>query len=201
MDILSELHFDALSKIIHVAAECAFQALSNVIGESVHASTPHVELITSENVSATALHLNAEKFGVVTETFFGAFNAELMMLFTAENALHIVQNMMGEEMDIDMVHEVEHEAMGELGNIMINAYLSSIADALHIPIESSLPCYAVKSSEEVVDAIQQAEIKEFILAAHIGLIVKSQPIEGKLFLLTDSNSISGVINEINQFIG
>ena len=144
---LSELHFDALSKIIKIGTECAAQGLSDVIGESVQSSTPHVELIKLGNVSAPALHLNAEKFGVVSEEFCGAFNAELLMLFTAENALHIVQNMMGEEMDIDMVREVEHEAMGELGNIMINAYLSSIADALHIPIESSLPRYAVKSCE------------------------------------------------------
>ncbi len=192
MEILSELHFEALNKIIHTATECAFQGLSDVIGESIHASAPQVELIKLEDLNATTLHLNAEKFGVVTETFFGAFNAELMMLFTAENALHIVQNMMGEEMDIDMVREVESEAMGELGNIMINAYLSSIADALHIPIESSLPRYTVKSREEIVDDIQQAEVNEFILASHIDLVVKEQSVEGKLFLLTNSHSISGV---------
>lgn len=198
---LSELHFDALSKIIKVGTECAAQGLSDVIGESVQSSAPHIELIKVENISALALRLNAEKFGVVTEEFCGAFNAELMLLFTAENALHIVQNMMGEEMDIDMVREVESEAMSELGNIMINACLSSIADALHISIESSLPCYAIQSREEVVDYIQQAKIQEFVLASHIDLVIKEQAVEGKLFLLIDSNSINNVVDEINQFIG
>ena len=132
MKNLSELHFDALGEIINIGTGRAAQGLSQVIGESVQSSVPHVELVKLEDASILTLLLNAQNFGVVTQEFTGGtFNAEVMLLFAEENVLRIVRNMMGAEIELDIVHEFENEAMCELGNIMINACLSSIADTLH----------------------------------------------------------------------
>ncbi|MDD5228003.1 MAG: chemotaxis protein CheC [Methylococcales bacterium] len=201
MKTLSELHFNTLSEIINIGTERAVQGLSEVIGESVQSSVPNVELIQLKDSSVLSLRLNAEKFGIVTQKFTGALNADVMLLFAEENVLCIVRNMMGAELDISMVHELENEAMCELGNIMINACLAAITDMLHIMIESSLPGYTIKSREEIVEQIKNSVTQEFVFASHVNFSIEGQPIEGKLFFLLNSSSLRGVVNEIDRYTG
>jgi len=151
-----------------------------------------------KDVSTLALHLMAEKFGVVTQNFTGMLNAEVMLLFPEESVLRIVRNMMGAELDIDMLREFENEAMCELGNIMINGCLASITDALHVAIESSLPRYAIKSREEIANQIKTSITQEFILASHVDFVIEGQPTEGKLFFLLNSSSLSNIATVANE---
>jgi chemotaxis protein CheC len=183
MKTSSELNFDALSEIIRIGTVCAVQGLSEVIGESVQSFVANVNVVNVKNVNVATLRLNAENFGVVTQEFTGGLNAEVMLLFTEESALHIVENMVGIEMDGDAVREVESEAMCELGNIMIHACSSSIANALHISIESSLPRYTIQSCDEIVTTIQNHENQDLILISHMDLVIKHRPIEAKLLFL------------------
>lgn len=201
MKTLSELHFDALGEIINIGTGRAAQGLSEVIGEAVQSSVPNVELVELENVDVTSLRLNAENFGIVTQEFTGALNAEVMLLFAEENVLRIVRNMMGAELNIDVVREFENEAMCELGNIMINACLASITDMLHIVVESSLPHYTIKSRNEIVTQLKGSANQEFVLASHVDFAIEGQPTEGKLFFLMNSSSLGNVVNEINQCAG
>lgn len=202
MKILNELHFDTLSEIINIGTGRAVQGLSEVIGESVQSSVPNVEVVKLNDANPLSLRLNAEKFGIVTQEFIGALNAEVMLLFTEDDVLRIVRSMMmmDSDKDIEVVREVENEAMCELGNIMINACLASITDMLKISMESTLPRYSIQSGEEIVAHIK-AENKEFVLASHVSFSIKGLPTEGKLFFLMNSSSLSNVINEINLYAG
>jgi chemotaxis protein CheC len=205
MKTLSELHFNILSEIINIGTERAVQGLSEVIGKSVQPSVPNVELIQLKDSNVLSLRLNAEKFGVVTQEFTGALNADVMLLFSEDNALRIVRNMMmmDSDTDIEVVREVENEAMCELGNIMINASLSAITDMLHIMIESSLPRYTIKSREEIVEQIKSSETQEFVFASNVDFVIEEQPVEGKLFFLLNSVSLtlSGVVDKIDRYTG
>jgi chemotaxis protein CheC len=198
MKTLSELHFDTLSKIINIGTGRAAQGLSEVIGESIQSSAPNVELIQLKDVSITSLRLNAEKFGIVTQEFTGALNAEVMLLFPEEHALRIVQKMMGAALDIEMVREFENEAMCELGNIMINACLAAITDMLHISIESSLPTYVIKSNTEIAEQIKNTSVQDFVFASHVDFVIEGVPTEGKLFFLMNSAAIGNIAKEIDQ---
>jgi chemotaxis protein CheC len=198
MKTLSELYFDSLGEAINIGTSRAVQGLSEVIGKSVQSSVPNVELVELEDVGTLSLRLTAEKFGVVTQDFTGVLKAEVMLLFPEESVLRIVRNMMGTELDIDMLREFENEAMSELGNIMINGCLASITDVLHVAIESSLPRYAVKTREEIATQIKTSATQEFVLASHIDFVIEGQPTEGKLFFLLNSSSLSNVATVANE---
>ncbi|MDD2865513.1 MAG: chemotaxis protein CheC, partial [Methylococcales bacterium] len=180
MKALSERHFDALSEIIKNATSRAVQGLSEMIGESIQPSVLKVESIKIENVTPETLLLKDKKFGVLTQTFTGLVSAELVLLFAQENVLQIVQKMLGAEADIETVQECEGEAMCELGNIMMNAYLSSIADTLHMPIDSAVPCYTTKTQDDVAQYNKNDTKTEFVLASHVELAIEKNRVEGKL---------------------
>jgi chemotaxis protein CheC len=198
MKTLSDFHVDALSEIINIATERAVQGLSSVIGEAVQSSSPLVDLLNAADANVDLLRLKDDTFGVVTQEITGVINAEVMLLFTQENVLRIVRNMMGTELDISVVREFENEVMCELGNIMMNAYVSSIADMLHVPIASGLPHYTIKSSDEVAQYIKKEKSPNFVLASHVDLAIEQQPTEGKMFFLMNSITLGNIVSEIDK---
>jgi chemotaxis protein CheC len=198
MDAFSDFYFDALSEIINIATGRAAQGLSDVIGESVQSYVPIVDLLKCTDVSVESLRLNENKFGVITQEISGLINAELMLLFTEENVLRIVRKVMGAELNIEVVPEFEKEVMCELGNIMMNACVSSIADMLHVPIASGLPHYAIKTKEEIGEYIKNQHLSDFILSSHVDLAIEQHLTEGKLFFLINTITLNNIANEINK---
>lgn len=198
MDALSDFHSDALSEIINIATGRAAQGLSDVIGEAVQSSVPSVDLLKCTDVSVESLRLKEDIFGVITQEITGLINAEIMLLFTEENVLRIVRNMMGAELNIEVVREFENEVMCELGNIMMNACVSSIADMLHVPIASGLPHYAIKTKEEISEYIKNQHLPDFVLASHVDLAIEQRPTEGKLFFLISTITLNNIVSEIDK---
>ncbi len=190
MTTLTELNFDALGESINVGTVLAAQGLSEMIGSTVEFSTPNVELVELDRINASNLRLNAEKFGVVSQKATNGLNAEVMLLFAEEDVLHIVEKVMHiEGMDIEVIRELEGEAMCELGNIMVNACLSSIADTFHAPIESSIPQYVSRTREGLVAYIRHDKRQEFLLASHVDLTLGEHSVAGKLFFLMNAASL------------
>lgn len=198
METLSDFHVDALSEIINIATGRAAQGLSAVIGEAVQSSVPSVDLLQATDVSVDSLRLKEDKFGVIIQEITGLINAEIMLLFTEENVLRIVRNMMGADLNLEVVREFENEVMCELGNIMMNACVSSIADMLHVPIASGLPHYAIKTKEEISSYIKSGKSPDFVLASHVDLAIEQRPTEGKMFFLINAVTLNNIVSEIDR---
>ncbi|MFZ2525180.1 MAG: chemotaxis protein CheC, partial [Candidatus Ferrigenium altingense] len=141
MNSLSELQLDALTEIFNIGAGRAASSLSEIVGDEVKLSVPCVQLYQSSEINADTLSLNSPRLGAVRQHFSGPFNADAMLLFTEERAMEIVHDMMASQVGIEDVAEYEQEAMCELGNIILNACLSSMADMLDLTLNSSLPVY------------------------------------------------------------
>ncbi len=197
----SELHLDALAEIFSIGAGRAALSLSEIVGDEVHISVPSVQVINSEDINATTLSLNNGRFGAVSQYFSGPFNAEAVLLFTEEQALKIVSDMMGSQMSIEELAEFEHEAMCELGNIILNACLSAMADILHFTLESSLPNYRVASADEILHRLKENSNQPYIMVLHIDLAIEKRHTTGNLVFLLSSTSLTNLVIHIDQFLG
>jgi chemotaxis protein CheC len=198
MNSLSERHFDALSKIIRDATNLAVHGLSEVIGESVQTPVLNIELIDIEKIESETLLLKDKNFGVLIQSVTGPVNGGLMLLFAQESVQHIVQKMLGAEVDIETVQEYESEAMQELGNIMMNAYLSSLADVFHTPIDSTVPYYINKTQDDVAQHIKNDEKAKFILTSHLALSVDQRETEVKIFFLISAATLENIASKIDK---
>jgi len=201
MSDLSELHLDALAEIFSIGAGRAALSLSEIVGDEVHISVPSVQVINAEDINATTLSLNSGRFGAVSQYFSGPFNAEAVLLFTEEQALKIVSDMMGSQMSLEELAEFEHEAMCELGNIILNACLSAMADILHFTLESSLPNYRVASADEILHRLKENSNQPYVMVLHIDLAIEKRHTTGNLVFLLSSTSLTNLVIHINQFLG
>lgn len=200
MNPLSELHLDALTEVFNIGAGRAAASLSEIVGDEVKLSVPRIQLYQSSEITAEALSLNSPRLGAVSQHFSGPFDADAMLLFTEERALEIVRDMMGSQLSIEELAEFEQEAMCELGNIILNACLSSMADILNISLESSLPTYKVDSSMAIVQGIVAATHQPFMLALHIDLAIEKRHSEGNLVFLLSSSSLQELLTHIDRFV-
>jgi chemotaxis protein CheC len=201
MNHLKEVHIDALAEIFSIGAGRAALSLSEIVGDEVRISVPSVQVICTEDINSKTLSLSNEPFGAVTQHFRGPFDAEAVLLFTEEQALKIVSDMMGSQMSLDELAEFEHEAMCELGNIILNACLSAMADILNFTLESSLPHYTVASAEEILHRLKKNSNQPYVLVLHIDLAIEKRHTAGNLVFLLSSTSLTNLANHIDCFLG
>ncbi|RFB73876.1 MULTISPECIES: chemotaxis protein CheX [unclassified Herbaspirillum] len=208
--VLSEIQIDALTEVFNVGAGRAALSLSEIVGEEVMLSVPSIEVLKAEDVNSRVLTLKDDKFATVSQLFSGPFEAEAVLLFTENYALEIVRDMMGSQMSIEDLAEFEQEAMCELGNIILNACLSAMADMLGISLNSSLPTYAMSSPDEITARLADKRDEEngedddndgsYVLVLHIDLVLEKHHTEGHLIFLLSSTSLSKLISHIQQYL-
>jgi len=200
MNSLSELQMDALTEIFNIGAGRAASSLSEIVGEEVKLSVPRVQLYQSSEINADVLSLNNPRLGAVKQSFSGPFDADAMLLFTEDRALEIVHDMMGSQVGIEDVAEYEQEAMCELGNIILNACLSSMADVLDLTLDSSLPVYSVGATDALLRQIVSEANQPIMLVLHIDLAIEKRHSQGYLVFLLSSSSLQKLLVHIDRFI-
>lgn len=205
---LSEIQVDALTEVFNVGAGRAALSLSEIVGEEVMLSVPSIEVLKADEVNSRVLALKDDTFATVSQMFSGPFDAEAVLLFTENYALEIVRDMMGSQMSIEDLAEFEQEAMCELGNIILNACLSAMADMLGISLNSSLPTYAMSSPDEITSRLADKREEQggvngngsYVLVLHIDLVLEKHHTEGHLIFLLSSTSLSKLISHIEQYL-
>lgn len=188
-ETLSQRHFEKLAKIINRGTGRAVQGFQEIIGES----QPY--WLEKNGIDVNTLQLNAGNYGVVEQEFTGLLNGKVLVLFTAENVQCILQKMLGDEMDAQGLNDIESEAMGELGNIMVNAGLSAIADSLHVLLESTVTCYKQYSNDTIVTLIQQESNVDSILVTHVNLMISGTALLGGKLIMLLNNKFNQEITE------
>lgn len=201
MSILSEIERDALTEIFNVGAGRAAQSLSEIVGDEVRLTVPSVEVLRTDAINEQVLPRIPGRFATVSQDFHGPFDAEAVLLFTEERALSIVRDMMGSQMSLDQLAEFEREAMCELGNIILNACLSAMADMLEITLNSSLPQYVVSSPEEISARLTNVQSDErYVLVLHIDLVIEKHQTDGHLIFLLSSTSLHALVEHVQAYL-
>lgn len=202
MSILNEIERDALTEIFNVGAGRAAQSLSEIVGDEVRLSVPSVEVLRSGAIDEQVLPRTRGRFATVSQNFDGPFDAEAVLLFTEDRALSIVRDMMGSQMSLDELAEFEREAMCELGNIILNACLSAMADMLEITLNSSLPQYLVSSPDDISARLASAQGDEsYVLVLHIDLVIEKHQTDGHLIFLLSSSSLHALEEHVQRYLG
>lgn len=201
MSILSDIEIDALTEIFNVGAGRAALSLCEIVGEEVHLSVPSVEVLRTREIDVRVLALANVRFATVSQAFDGPFDAEAVLLFTEEHALEIVHDMMGSQMSLEQLAEFEQEAMCELGNIILNACLSAMADMLGITLNSSLPDYMVASPQQISARLADGENGDtYVLVLHIDLLIEKHRSEGHLIFLLSSTSLNKLVACVQRYL-
>jgi chemotaxis protein CheC len=93
-------------------------------------------------------------------------------MFPEDKSLEIVRLMVGEAVPLKELTEMEQEAMCEIGNIMLNSCVGTLANIFQRELQGSLPQYHVGTSDEILTATGSAA-DSVVLMLHIDFCWRS----------------------------
>lgn len=201
---LNELEQDALGEIFNIGVGLAADVLSQMVNETVRLSVPLVEMVSREQANSYYAKRINRPLCAIRQTYVGEVTTEAVLMFPEENSLELVRAMVGNEVPVEDLSDMERDAMAEIGNIILNAVISSLSTTLGLAFDGSLPEVSVISAEGIFhEAMERSEAggePSMVLALTIDFELATRQVNGYLAFLLDIPSSERLRVRIAHYI-
>ena len=195
---LSELELDALAEVFNLGVGQAAHALSQIAGESVHLSVPRVELASRQAMAEQLVSNGCKRLCAVRQGFAGVMETDALLMFPVHQSLLLVQMMVGGDVPLEQLGEMERDALAEIGNILLNGIVGSMADTLQMEFEGTLPVVEQGSASEVLSAQNPSE--DQVLNLEVDFHIAAREIRGFIAFMLDVKSMEVLRSRLAQFV-
>ena len=136
---LTELEQDALTEVVNIGVGRAASGLRTMTGHHVLLSVPAVEIVTRQKAASLLGEREGDELVAVEQVFSGIIAGRAMLIFPHAHSLALARAVAGDELSDDDLPDLEHEALVETGNVILNSCLATMANMLKRPLTMSIP--------------------------------------------------------------
>jgi len=197
--ILDEIHLDALGELLNIGMGAATASLSTMVRQEVLLSVPVIRILSQHKVPKQLYDNPPTTISGVRQSFSGEFTGSALLLFTDENSISLVRAVLGESLPLAQLSEMEEEAITEIGNIILNACISSLANVFQEHLNSDTPEYLHEELDELFAEDEGDD--SFVLLLKMTFQIAQQDITGHVTFVMDIASITKVRDQINTMLG
>lgn len=198
---LSEEQIDALQEIFNIGVGRAASSLNELVESSISLQIPFVKLFSFEDLQQElAQNLIGDCFSAVRQNFDGSFSGTAELIFPTESASNLVSLLTGEETDSPDLDAVKIGTLSELGNIVINGVLGSMANIFQQYMTYTIPVYIEDTIKNLLD-LDKRDDNTFFLLAQASFKIEHLEIVGDIILILEMNSLDVLLTAINQELG
>ncbi|MCL5497887.1 chemotaxis protein CheC [Phytobacter palmae] len=194
---MSEIEADSLMEIFNIGVGHAAAAMSDIVNEEVRMSVPSVR-ITTRSEAAEELGAGLSLCGI-SQQYKGAYATEAILMFPETASFEIVRMMVGDLIPAHELGEMEREAMSEIGNIVLNACVGTLANMFQKELQGSLPVFRVGTSEQILNPSHDPSDPS-VLMLRIDFSLERQEIEGYLAFILDMSALRDLREQISLYI-
>jgi chemotaxis protein CheC len=196
---LSELQHDALVEIFNIGVGHAASAMSEIVNEPVTMSVPSISFLNRAEAAAMLGNKDGQRVCGVSQHYQGAFSTEAILMFPEDKSLDIVRLMVGESVSLKELTEMEQEAMSEIGNIILNSCVGTLANIFNHELSGSLPQYHVGTSEQILSA-SGGQADTVVLMLHIDFILETHQIHGYVAFVLDLSALQDLQVQVDRYL-
>jgi chemotaxis protein CheC len=197
---LSEIEQDVIAEIANMGVSRAANSLRQMVGHEVLLSVPAVNVVTREVAVRLVERGSSSKLVAVQQSFEGPFSGKALLIFPAAQSLELVRSIVGDEHSLEDIIDLEHEALTETGNIILNACLATIANVLRQTMRMSLPAVVRGDGGILFDVHSGPAEEDLVLFLYIDFTVKSREIRGFIALMLDLPAIVALKEIVRDFV-
>ena len=194
---LSELEKDALAELSNMAMARAANSLRQMIKHQVELSVPSVEIVSKEAATQLISKPTNATLVAIRQDFTGAFSGRALLIFPESSSLELVRVVVGSQLPLEDIVNLEDEALAETGNIILNSWVATIANLLKSGLKMSLPTVVRGDSSQM---FKSDESQSLVLFLHIKFEISTKEIRGYVALIMDIPSVEGLRALIADFI-
>jgi chemotaxis protein CheC len=193
---LTELERDSLAELSNIAMARAATSLRQMVEHEVLLSVPSVDILSKEAATLVIAKPDNPTLVAVRQDFNGPFTGRALLIFPEANSFELVRVVVGRQLPLEDIGNLEDEALAETGNIILNSWVATIANLLKRTLKMSLPVVVRGDSRQML----KSEAHNLVLFLHIRFEISKREIRGYVALLMDIPSIEELRSLISDFI-
>lgn len=195
---LSQRQKDSVLEIFNIGVGAAAATLSEMVGEEVTLNLPGFDIVTRAELSSDAQP--ASSVSVIQQRFSSPFGSgRALLTFPEDRSLVLVEALMGQLSGTGSLTNLEREALLEVGNIILNASLASLASMLGQEIEVSIPRFHSVSHWALLFREEEDDGADaLVLRLSIEFNLKSRRVDGRLLFLIELGHLLKFVESIEE---
>lgn len=197
--MMDELELDALTEVVNIGVSRAAASLRGMVGEEVLLTVPSVAILSRAAAADQLARSSSHRLIGVRQAFHGEFSGKALLIFPEASSLELVRAVAGSELSLEDIVELEQEALAEIGNIILNSCIATIANLLKRSLTISLPEIVRGHGPELFER-ELVEGEDAILFIRINFRLHGREISGYLAMVMDLPAIASLRAVMAEFI-
>jgi chemotaxis protein CheC len=198
--VLSELEMDALTELVNLGVSNAALSLREMVREEVILSVPRVSILAREDAIANLGEGDGRRLVAVHQQFEGDIEGRALLIFPEARSMELVRAVVGGDLPLEELMELEQEALAETGNVILNGCLGTIANNLQHNLKISLPAVVYGHGAEFFKLAPPPNVTDGVLFIYINFLVRERDITGYIAMLLDLPSLITLKGMLARFI-
>lgn len=197
---LGELERDALTEIVNIGVSRAASNLRKMIGGEVLLSVPAIDVVSQTRAARLISEREVSELVAIRQHFQGPFSGCALLIFPETNSLELVRAVTGGELSAAELVEMEHEALAETGNVILNSCLATMANMLKRSLSMTLPEVIRGSGATLFNVDESGKSDGLVLFLYINFSVRKHDIRGYIAMILDLPSLATLKELLDEFI-
>ncbi|MBA2935174.1 chemotaxis protein CheX [Sphingomonas sp. CGMCC 1.13654] len=198
--LLRELERDALTEIVNIGVGRAASNLRKMVGGQVLLSVPAIEIVSQPRAARLISEREEADLVAVRQDFSGAFSGRALLIFPETKSLELVRAVTHDELSVEEVLEMEHEALAETGNVILNSCLATMANMLKRSLSMTIPEVVRGNGASLFEVIEDEPDAGLVLFLYIDFSVRDRDIRGYIAMLMSLPSLAVLKELVGEFI-
>ena len=197
---LGELERDALTEIVNIGVSRAAASLRKMIGDHVTLSVPSIDVVSQRRAARLISEREVAELVAIRQDFTGPFSGRALLIFPESNSLELVRAVTGDTLSAQEVVDMEHEALTETGNVILNSCLATMANMLKRSLTMTIPEVLRGNGAMLFEVDESAAAEGLVLFLYIDFAVRKRDIRGYIAMIMDIPSLEVLKELLDEFI-
>jgi chemotaxis protein CheC len=197
---LGELERDALTEIVNIGVSRAASSLRKMVGHEVHLSVPSIEVVSQRRAARLIGERELDGLVAIRQDFSGAFSGRALLIFPEANSLELVRAVTGDTLTAAEVLDMEHEALAETGNVILNSCLATMANMLKRSLTMTIPEVLRGNGATLFEIDDTGKSDGLVLFLYIDFAIRQRDIRGYIAMLMDLPALAILRELLEEFI-
>lgn len=198
IDLTAE-QVDALKEIINLGVGRAAGIMNEMVQSHIKLQVPFIKIVGLRELHEEMMTLSNERLSIVRLRFNGSIPGMASLVFPTDSVFKLISILTEDDIDTSDLDELKIGTLSEVGNIVLNGVMGSIANLLQQHLDYSIPSFR----EDTVDTILASDYDDadaVVLIARTRFTIEELKLNGDIILLFKMSSFEFLMQEIDAMI-
>ena len=196
---LNPERLETLQELLNIGVGRAAGSLNQMLEKPIRLHIPFLQLGKMEELSPEVQKMKDTTLSSVQLPFKGTFSGASCLLFPTESAKALVVALTGEAEDSDSMDSLREATLTEIGNIVLNGVMGSLANILNHRIIYSVPFYQETSIQGIIQPTP-SDSSEIILWAKTQFTIEEYDLTGDIMLMFGIPDLGLLAHALNEYL-